>query len=172
MSIPLGFSFPFYGDSYPTAWVNSDGNITFGAGDGGITAPRDESRFLTGPPRIGLFFADLNPEDGGYISYRHDDATTATISFTALPMWGEGGVNTARVILSASGEINLVFDSLTMSSAIIGVSAGGSGNTASATDVAALLSGSWSYGPSGAVFATYDAADPFDITAQSVVFMP
>src|SRR6476619_709637 len=45
-----GFSFPFLGVSYSSIFVNSDGNITLGAGD--AHAERDAFRLVEGPPRI------------------------------------------------------------------------------------------------------------------------
>ena len=47
-STASGFSIPFYGTQHASAWVNSDGNITFGESDTASTE-RDVSRFLTGP---------------------------------------------------------------------------------------------------------------------------
>ena len=71
--VQLGFSFTFYGISYDRIEVNSDGNLTFLTADKEST-PRDLARFLTGPPRLAPFFADLNPDPGagggGTISYR------------------------------------------------------------------------------------------------------
>jgi hypothetical protein len=61
MSFQGGFQFPFFGSSYSSVFVNSDGNITFGQSDTAST-DRGVTRFNSGPPRIGGFFADLNPE--------------------------------------------------------------------------------------------------------------
>ena len=63
---PVPFSFPFYGGSQTAAFVNSDGNITFGEADQASTE-RDVSRLLTGPPRVALFLADLDPTAGGKV---------------------------------------------------------------------------------------------------------
>src|SRR5439155_25510977 len=49
--ITLPFAFGFYAGRYTELFVNSDGNITFVAGDNAST-DRNIARFLTGSPRI------------------------------------------------------------------------------------------------------------------------
>jgi hypothetical protein len=72
------FTFNFYGRPQTLAWVNSDGNITFGERDTAIT-PRSISRLLSGVPRVAAFFADLDPSAGGTVFVRASaDAFTAT----------------------------------------------------------------------------------------------
>ena len=58
-----GFRFPFFGTTYLSVFINSDGNLTFGQGD--ASSNRQESYSLQrGPPRIGGFFADFDPTAG------------------------------------------------------------------------------------------------------------
>ena len=59
--MPFGFS--FYGKTQTTAFVNSDGNITFEEADKSSTE-RNVARLLTGPPRVSPFLADLDPSTG------------------------------------------------------------------------------------------------------------
>lgn len=169
--VPLGFGFPFFGQSYTSAWVNSDGNITFGKGDG-VTANRDEKRFLTGAPRIALLYADLDPSSGGAVSYRHDDPQSITIRFAGVPVWGGAGAVTASAKLAASGAVTLSYESTSIPSAIVGVSKGGYGNYTAAFSFATLVQSSWSYGSAGSVHATYASNDPLGIAGKSVAFLP
>jgi hypothetical protein len=171
VEIPIGFGFPFYGTVYDKAWVNSDGNLTFGQGDG-ITQKRSVQRFLTGPPRIALLFADLNPSQGGQISYRYDDATTTTITFQGVPLWGSNQGNSASIQLSKSGNVQLSYAALGLSSAIAGVSAGGMGNSATAQGLSSLASNPPTMGNTGAVFGVYEASDPFKLGGQSMELLP
>src|SRR5262249_31681494 len=46
--VSFPFQFSFFGSNYTSAFVNSDGNITFGAGDSAST-DRSVSRFNSGP---------------------------------------------------------------------------------------------------------------------------
>jgi hypothetical protein len=62
----LAFGFSFYGASRGSVFVNSDGNLSFTRGDVAID-DRSLGRVLGGPPRAALFFADLDPTQGGGI---------------------------------------------------------------------------------------------------------
>jgi len=173
--IPLGFSFPYFGQTYTTAWVNADGNITLGKGDG-VTAERDVLHFLIGPPRIALLYADLDPSLGGTVSYRHDDPQSTTIRFVGVPVWGNGGTATASAKLAASGAVTLSYDSVSIGNAIIGVSKGktGNGNNNSSVklNVSGLMQSSWSMNASGSVHTLYASSDPFSLAGKSVTFAP
>ena len=57
-SVPFGFR--FYGTTQPVAFVNSDGNITFGEADRS-SSDRNIARLLEGAPRVAPFLADLDP---------------------------------------------------------------------------------------------------------------
>ena len=49
--VALPFSFPFLGNDYGSIFVNSDGNITLGAGDSASTA-RDAARLVGGRKEV------------------------------------------------------------------------------------------------------------------------
>jgi len=171
VSVPLGFTFPFFGQSYTTAWVNSDGNITFGKGDG-VTANRDENRFLTGAPRIALLYTDLDPSTGGSVSYRHDDPKSITVTFSQVPIWGGGGAATVAAKLTSAGDVTLSYDGVTLPSAIIGVSKGGAGNATSAVSLQTLFTSSWSCGAAGSAHALYSSSNAFALNGKLVSFSP
>lgn len=156
-AVPLGFTFPFFGKTYTKVYVNSDGNLTFGAGDG-ATADRSVARFLTGAPRIAAVYSDLDPSSGGGVSYTQTDATTLTISYTGVPVWGEGGTNTFTVTLTADGHITIGVDNASVSSYIVGVSKGGAGNSGSQVDLAGA---SWTvpYGGFGALYQKFGSGN-------------
>lgn len=56
----------WYGVTYTSIYVNSNGSVTFGAPD--ITYDETLTGFLGGPPRIAMFWDDLNPTAGGQVS--------------------------------------------------------------------------------------------------------
>lgn len=134
-AVPIGFNFPFFGKTYSTVYVNSDGNLTFGSGDG-VTANRTVSRFLTGAPRVAILYSDLDPSSGGGVSYTQVDASTLQIKLASIPAWGGGGASSATVTLKSDGTIELSYDDVGVTSYIVGVSKGGSGNTGSQVDLA------------------------------------
>lgn len=154
-AVPIGFNFPFFGKSYTTVYVNSDGNLTFGAGDG-VTANRSVSRFLTGAPRVAVLYSDLDPSSGGGVSYTQVDASTLQITYSSVPVWGEGGTNSVTVTLTADGNIALSYDDVNVSSYIVGVSKGGSGNSGSEVDLASAAA-PVPYTGYGALYQTFDS---------------
>src|SRR5262245_10906565 len=100
-------AFPFLGTTYASVWVNSDGNITFGAGDP-LSTPRDFARHIGGPPRISALLADLNPSAGGAIHAR-SDASRLVVTWSGVPEYGVANANTFQATLHASGRVDLVY---------------------------------------------------------------
>lgn len=175
-SIALGFEFPFFGETYTEVNINSDGNLTFGSADSQSEA-RSQQRFLTGPPRIAVLYADLNPSNGGSVTYRKDDESTFTVTYQGVPEYtrsGGGGANTAEVRLHASGLIEVTIEANTTSGndprCIVGISRGGAGNSASESDLSGESSGTISYEGTTAVFETFSASDSFDLTSVALSF--
>jgi hypothetical protein len=163
--IDLGFSFPYFGKTYTQVYINSDGNLTFGTGDG-ATVNRDLNRFLTGAPRIAALYTDLDPSAGGAGVSVKKDGSTAVITYTGVPMWGEAGTNTMTVTLAADGAITLEMGSISASKCIVGVSKGGAGNTGSQVDI---LSGDVHYDGKGAVYQQFGGF-PFVLDGAKVTF--
>ena len=86
-----GFDFPaFSARCTGRVTVNTDGNLTFGAGDSEST-PRDEGRFVSGPPRIAPLFTDLNPEPKGDILALFD-GVSLTFQWIDVPEYLPFGV--------------------------------------------------------------------------------
>ncbi len=129
--VQLGFSFPFFGNTYDRVEVNSDGNLTFGQSDTASTS-RDLARLLTGPPRIAPFFTDLNPDPlgggGGSVSYR---ATADGMVFTwnsVSDYESRSTINSFNVILSKNGNIEFVYGSIIDThNSVVGIAPGGGG---------------------------------------------
>src|SRR5262249_20456418 len=101
--VSLSFTFPFYGRTYTEAFVNSDGNLTFGTGDDASTA-RTVGRLVNGPPRAAPLLADLNPETGGTISFQ-DLRDHATVTWRGVPQFDHADSNTFQVTLWADGRV-------------------------------------------------------------------
>jgi hypothetical protein len=123
-SVPLGVTASFFGQSYTSAWVNSDGNITFGEGDHASTE-RDISRFVTGAPRIAVAFADLDPSSGGAI-YASARADAFVVTWCAVPGFDDPASVTAQVSLNRDGTVTLrIAATTTRKDLIVGLSPGG-----------------------------------------------
>ncbi len=129
MEIQLGFSFPFYDQSYASVFLNSDGNLTFTVGDVAISE-RDLSRFLTGPPRIAPFFQDLNPAEGGSVTVniRPD---RVVFSWLQVPLCCKGTQDspmpqqTFQATLFSDGRIQFIYNGVPpRAEAVVGISPG------------------------------------------------
>ena len=132
-NFPQGFTFPFFGQVYDAVTVNTDGNLTFGGGDSEST-PRDEGRFLSGPPRIAPLFTDLDPEPAGDIQAVFD-GLSLTFHWIDVPEFLSFGVppgNTFAVELFPDGSIRFEYDQILATpdaaglQAIVGITPGGS----------------------------------------------
>ncbi len=125
--IQLGFGFTFFGRGHTSVYLNSDGNLTFGESDTAFTA-RDLGRFSSGPPRIGPFFADLDPPSGR-VSIRRDPDGILFI-WDSVPRFEPSGTlefNSFSVKLFASGNIEFAFGERVLAAqSVVGISPGSS----------------------------------------------
>jgi hypothetical protein len=162
----LSFPFPFYGAALSSAFVNSDGSITFGGGDVATTA-RSLGRVLSGLPRVAPFFADLDPSAGGGLFVSASaDAFTAT--WCGVPDFDATGKVTAQVSLLPSGSVEVRIDSsTTLGDAVVAVSPGATSAFA-AVDLSAAASPAT--GGSGAVGERFAAEAALDLVAASRLF--
>jgi len=128
----LGFSFPYQGQSYNSVFVNSNGYMTFGAGEVFQFRP-NVADFENGLPRISPLWVDLNPSNGGLI-FAKSGANEATISFEDVPEFFFGGANSFSVTLSDTGAISLNYGNMTAPEGIAGIAEGG-GAAANAVDL-------------------------------------
>jgi len=96
----LPFTVDFCGEEYNSVFVNTAGNITFGAPDpfGFIESP---AAMLGGPPRIAGLWDDLNPLAGGFVTFEQDDFTFSVI-FNGIPEFPVEGANTFKITLYKS----------------------------------------------------------------------
>jgi len=111
-AVPIGFAFPFYGSSFSTLRVSTNGAITF---------TDTNSPYSNGPlPSTGgstnmlaPFWDDL---DFGLTPrvWTHHDGSRFIVSWVAAPHYSSGGPYTFQAILYPSGEIRYQY--LTMAS--------------------------------------------------------
>jgi len=123
--VPIGFAFPYFGKTYTTVFINSDGNLTFGQGDTS-TSKRSLARFLVGAPRIAPFFSDLDPSVGGRLTL-FSSASRFVVTWSQVPDYsasGFGPSETFQVALAPDGQIQFAFDGMGGREAVVGVSPG------------------------------------------------
>jgi hypothetical protein len=103
----IGFGFNFYGTSYNTAFISSNGLITFNAGDATFT---NSDLTVSSPanPAIAALWDDWIT-NGGAVYYQ-TIGQQFIVQWTDLqPFDGTGGTVTFEAILSANGNILLNF---------------------------------------------------------------
>ena len=123
--IPFGFS--YYGTPQSRGFLNSDGNITFGEADFEST-DRSVSRFLSGPPRVSPFFADLDPTTGNGRVFLATGADGVTVTWCNVRGFDLTATVTVQTTLLPSGVIEVRFgDAITLDDAIVGLSPGRTG---------------------------------------------
>lgn len=121
---PVALAAPlnYFGRSVSQVFVNSDGNLTFGSGDGS-SSTRSVGRFLGGLPRLAAFFADLDPSVSGRV-FAAADASGLTVTWCAVPGFDNPGTVTVQATLQTSGTIELRFGEVSLREAVVGVSPG------------------------------------------------
>jgi uncharacterized protein (TIGR03437 family) len=123
--VSLPFEFSYFGARYRKVFLNSDGNLSFDAGDGS-TRERSLGRLLSGLPRIGGFFTDLDPSRAGSVHVLAQ-ADRLVVTWLAVPEYvdfGVGARNTFQIRLLADGTIEIAYEDTDSLEAIVGVAPG------------------------------------------------
>jgi hypothetical protein len=162
-----GFAIPFYGKQHASAYVNSDGNITFGESDT-ASSERDVSRFLTGPPRIAVAFADLDPSAGGAV-FVNAKSDTYTVTWCGVPGFDDPVKVTAQAVIARDGKVDIkVASATTRKDAIVGLSPGQTG-VYKPVDLTAASAGDVG-GGAAAVGERFASNDDVDLVALATTF--
>src|SRR5260370_870947 len=142
----LQFAFPFYGRSYQQIFVNSDGNLTFQAGDSSTTE-RSLGNLVAGAPRIAPLYMDLDPSqkpDGVRVL---SEAGRFVVSWVGVPEYSGfsfGAAQTFQVRLYADGRVEYAYNGISTDGAVVGISPGGLQGTTSVVSFATNASGQYS----------------------------
>jgi hypothetical protein len=124
--VNVPFTFNFFGKGQTTAFVNSDGNVTFEEEDRAST-DRNVARLLTGPPRVAPFFADLDPTTGSGRVFANAASDQYTITWCNVRGFDTTRLTTTQLTLLPDGTIEMKFDEVGLVEAIVGVSPGRTG---------------------------------------------
>ncbi len=122
----LPFAFPFFGTVYRALYLNSDGNLTFNAGDN-ASSGRSVGRMTGGAPRISPLFDDLDPsQPGGGVRY-FADASHVVFSWVNVAEYAQTGLGlpqTFQVRLYLDGRIQFSYQGGAPASAVVGIAPG------------------------------------------------
>jgi hypothetical protein len=131
-----GFRFPFFGTTYLSVFINSDGNLTFGQADSAST-DRNLTRFNSGPPRIGGFFADLDPTTGRGGVFYNALPDRFVVTWDRIREFGGFTESSFQVSLFADGAFELVYGGVSAQSGIAGWSGGRNSQALGLVDLSA-----------------------------------
>ena len=122
------FAIPFYGGSQTAAFVNSDGNVTFGEEDRASTE-RNIARLATGPPRAAPFLADLDPSSGGRV-YVNAASDQYTVTWCNVRGFDSTRTISTQVTLLPNGtvEFKWIGTAASLGDAVVGISPGRTGD--------------------------------------------
>lgn len=162
--VAVPFAFNFYGRRQTAAFVNSDGNITFGEGDSASTE-RNVARLLGGPPRVAPFLADLDPSAGGSV-YVNAASDQYTVTWCGVRGFESSQVTTVQATLLPDGAVEMTFGgTITLDEAIVGVSPGAT-TQFEAVDFSAAGPVSGGSAAVGERFAAFDQIDTVAIARK------
>ena len=167
IAVRLPFPFQYYNMHFRTAYVHSDGNITFEEPEAS-SFPRSYSRAAIGPPRIAGLFRDLDPSSGGKVSF-HVLSDRAVISWYQVPIFTEGSVGarqTFQTMLYRDGRIEFLYENILVEDAVVGVFPG----DVSAQSMAVDFSAGMTAGTSGIVAEIFSQERRIDDLAVSLAF--
>ena len=123
VNLPLPFTYRVCGESFDSVFVNSNGNLTFGAGSTDFSESTAE--FLAGPPRIAPLWDDLSPNQGGVVRFEQT-STTFTVFFEGVPEFLAGNDNTFSITLKKWSQFAFIdYDNIDATDGIAGLSCGG-----------------------------------------------
>ncbi len=121
-TIPLGITFPFYGTDYTTAYLSTNGFISFTA----LTSSYLTNAAIpsTALPNnvIAAFWDDLDGRTQGTV-HRLTEGNKTTIQFTNWQKYNAQGSLTFQIVLFSSGRIMIYYNNMnaTLNSATVGV---------------------------------------------------
>lgn len=119
-SLPLSATVNFYGTTYNTIHVGSNGYVTFLGGDNS-NGESYTAHFTV--PRVALVYDDLNPPNGS-VTYRQLGDRLA-ISWVNVPKFQTTNINTFQVEFFNNGQIHLSWLTVQTPDSLAGLSNGG-----------------------------------------------
>lgn len=162
-ALPLGFAFPFQGQNRTSVFVNSNGNLTFGAGDTDFS--ESVAELLAKQLRIVALWDDLSPNNGGVV-IAEGDSSSMTVRFVRVPEFPATGSNTFAVTMRSDGSVEIVYGTVTALDGLVGVTPGGGAANPGETD----LSAATSLSVVGTTYELFTASDPFDLDERTLSF--
>ena len=136
MPVALARPFNFQGQPRTSMFVNSNGSLSFGAGDPSFQAT--VPNFLAGPPRISPLWTDFDPT--GFLGNPglvlvDANARPAAVHFVSVSEFFSSNPNYFTAELGDQGKIALKWGPTARGAALVGVTQGGGAADPGPTDL-------------------------------------
>jgi len=164
----LPFPFTYYGVSYSTVFVGTNGYLTFNSGDNTYT---ETLPVFNNRPRIAPFFDDLYGRSTGAVYINDQLPGRFVITYLTVQHYNYGGSNTLQVILYSDGRIQFGYRGITAltTGTIIGITPGPNSPFQAVNfsenrnlDVASGTS----------IYEYFTSTNPFDLDNGFIIFTP
>ncbi|NOY25546.1 MAG: hypothetical protein GXP62_06700 [Oligoflexia bacterium] len=130
------FTFPFCGSDRSSAYVSSNGQITFDSVDTSYT--ESSTTFVSGQAAVAGWWDDLNPTSGGDVYWmEYDDAVA--VWFIDVAEYGTVDANTFSFLFRSDGRIILEYGGMDAVDGLVGWSCGTGSDGASSVDLTAAI---------------------------------
>jgi hypothetical protein len=163
--VPLGFNFRFQGTNWNTVFVNSNGNLTFGAGNGDFTETVPE--LLAGAPRIAPLWDDLDARFGIVIA--EPGPHQLSVHFVSVPEFGSDSGNYFSVHLLPLNLFALEYGATARSDSLVGFTPGNGAADPGESDLSAAFP---IQGGNGTKYEQFVGLEPFDLSFRQMLFVP
>jgi hypothetical protein len=160
--VVLPFEFPFYGKTHRSMFVNSDGNVSFEAGDS-ASSDRSLSRMAAGPPRISGLFADLDPTASPSGVHVLAESQRVVVSWIEVPFYGLNRRQNFQVILYSTGNVEIIYGDTNIFSddVVVGIAPG---RLANETRIVTLGLGANGEEFAGGIAEIFAGTETYDVT--------
>ena len=163
--VALTPAFRYQGQSWSSVFVNSNGNLSFGAPSSDFSESVPE--LLAGPPRIAPLWDDLDATTGLVIASSDHDKTS--IHYVSVPEFFSDSPNYFSVHLLRHGIFGIDYGATARSDAIVGIT---QGNGASDPGERDLSSDFQVFSGRGTLYEEFVSPDPGDLSFEDLLFLP
>ncbi len=166
--VPLTRPFWFQGEFHDTVFVNSNGNLSFGAGDTDFS--ESPAELLAGPPRIAALWDDLDATFGEGFVVAEQGSHSTTIHYLSVPQFFDRSPNYFSIGLHPFGIIAFDYSATARGDGIVGVTEGGGAADPGETDLTGRFLPIFS--AAGTTYEQFIFPEPFDLSFESLFFAP
>jgi len=166
----FGFSFPYFGSSYTSGFVSSNGYLTFNTSDARYV---ESVPIFTLLPRIAAFFDDLYGAASGVGGVYINDQVPGrfVVTYDRVAHFSAGGMNTLQIQLFQTGRIVFAFNGITSltTGTITGITPG---PAAPFQQVDFRTNRNFDVAAGTSIYEYFTSTNPFNLDGGFVIFTP